>query len=546
MADQTKQVTLTIDGKPVTVPEGTTVLQACEKANSPVPFYCYHPGLSIAGNCRICLVEIAGAPKLQIACYTPATEGMIVNTTSDKTLDGRKDVLEFLLINHPLDCPVCDQAGECWLQDYYMQHGLYDQKFNEQKVKKPKVVPLGPTVMLDAERCILCSRCVRFTDEVSKTGEFGIFNRGDHSEVGLHPGKTLENNYSGNVVDICPVGALTDRDFRFKCRVWYLGATNSVCPGCSRGCNIQIHNNRERKWFPHIADGKRVMRLKPRYNADVNQWWMCDVGRYGYKPIDDNRIMHVGVKEHGALRDGSWEEAIEQLGSTLQRLKQANQLDQVGVILSSYLTNEDLYAAKRMFGELGITQLVFQRPPQGSADALLLQADRSPNAKGAQALGIAEGAEPLLERAIKRQLRVLVTFTQDLVLLFGEERVKSAASNLELFAFIGPNANQTTALAQLVLPSAAYAEKDGTFTNFQGRVQRITAAFECWADARPECDILSALATRVGLPVSFPDAPAIFAELSKRESAFHGLNYGNIGEQGVLLKHGAAPSVKNA
>ena len=546
MTEQLKQITLTIDGKQVTVPEGTTVLQACEKANSPVPFYCYHPGLSIAGNCRICLVEIAGAPKLQIACYTPATEGMIVNTTSDKTLDGRKDVLVFLLINHPLDCPVCDQAGECWLQDYYMQHGLYDQKFNEQKVKKPKVVPLGPTVMLDAERCILCSRCVRFTDEVSKTGEFGIFNRGDHSEVGLHPGKTLENNYSGNVVDICPVGALTDRDFRFKCRVWYLGATNSVCPGCSRGCNIQIHNNRERKWFPHIADGKRVMRLKPRYNADVNQWWMCDVGRYGYKPIDDNRITHVGVKEHGVLRDGSWEEAIEQLGGTLQRLKQANQLDQVGVILSSHLTNEDLYAAKRMFGELGITQLVFQRPPQGSADDLLLQADRSPNAKGAQALGIAEGAEPLLARAIKRQLRVLITFTQDLVPLFGEERVKNAASHLELFAFIGPNVNPTAALAQLVLPSAAYAEKDGTFTNFQGRVQRITAAFECWADARPECDILSALATCVGLPVSFPDAPAIFAELSKRESAFHGLNYGNIGEQGVLLKHGAAPSVKNA
>ncbi|MCI0534687.1 MAG: 2Fe-2S iron-sulfur cluster-binding protein, partial [Verrucomicrobiales bacterium] len=251
-----KSITLTVDGKPVTVPEGTTVLQACEKARSPVPFYCYHPGLSIAGNCRICLVEIEGTPKLQISCYTRAAEGMKVNTTSDAALAGRRDVLEFLLINHPLDCPVCDQAGECWLQDYYMQHGLYDPKFNEQKVKKTKAVPIGPTVMLDAERCILCSRCVRFTDEVTKTGEFGIFNRGDHAEVGLHPGKTLENNYAGNVVDICPVGALTDRDFRFKCRVWYLGSTKSVCPGCSRGCNVEIHYNRERDWRPHIAEGQ--------------------------------------------------------------------------------------------------------------------------------------------------------------------------------------------------------------------------------------------------------------------------------------------------
>ena len=176
--DAKKSVTLTIDGKPVTVPKGTTVLQACEQAQSPVPFYCYHPGLSIAGNCRICLVEIEGTPKLQISCYTTAADGMKVHTTSDKTLNGRRDVLEFLLINHPLDCPVCDQAGECWLQDYYMEHGLYDPKFNEQKLKKPKKVPVGPTVMLDAERCILCSRCVRFTDEITKTGEFGIFNRG--------------------------------------------------------------------------------------------------------------------------------------------------------------------------------------------------------------------------------------------------------------------------------------------------------------------------------------------------------------------------------
>ncbi len=530
-----KPITLTIDGKPVTVPDGTTVLQACEQANSPVPFYCYHPGLSIAGNCRICLVEIAGAPKLQIACYTRAAEGMVVNTTSDKTLLGRKDVLEFLLINHPLDCPVCDQAGECWLQDYYMQHGLYDSKFNETKNKKPKAVPIGPTVMLDAERCILCSRCVRFTDEVTKTGEFGIFNRGDRSEIGLYPGKELINNYSGNVVDICPVGALTDRDFRFKCRVWYLGETNSVCPGCSRGCNIQIHYNREREWRPHIADGERVMRLKPRYNPDVNQWWMCDEGRYGYRSIDQHRIPQVQVRCNGALEPSDWEQGLRQVAEALARLKAANALQQVGVVLSSHQTNENLYAAKRLFRELGITQVVFQRPKSGRADELLLQADKSPNARGAAALGIAEGAEALLERAIKKELRALFVFHQDLADLFGA-KWQQAAANLELLVFQGPNANATATLAHVVLPSAVYAEQDGTFTNFQGRVQRIHVALLPWAEAKPDWQVFSELSAVLGLGLSFADAPAIFAELAKHEPPFRGLTYASVSDRGAMLQ----------
>jgi len=531
-----KQITLTIDGKVVTVPEGTTVLQACEKADSPVPFYCYHPGLSIAGNCRICLVEIVGTPKLQISCYTRATEGMVVNTTSDKALVGRRDVLEFLLINHPLDCPVCDQAGECWLQDYYMQHGLYDQKFNETKIKKPKAVPIGPTVMLDAERCILCSRCVRFTDEITKTGEFGIFNRGDHSEIGLHPGKQLDNKYSGNVVDICPVGALTDRDFRFKCRVWYLGATNSVCTGCSRGCNIQIHYNREREWRPHIAQGERVMRLKPRYNSDVNQWWMCDEGRYGYKFIDEQRLTQVQVRENSSLRQGTWEEGLELLTSTLKRLRDAKQLDRVGVILSSHLTNEDLFVAKRIFGALGVKQVVFQRPKSGDQDGFLIQPDKSPNARGAQALGIPEGADALLEKAAKKELNVLIVFTQDLTALFEAAKVQQAVAALEQLIFVGTNTNPTAQMAHVVLPSAVYAEKDGTFTNGQDRVQRIHAALNPWAEARPEWQILLELAASLGLPVKFADAPSIFGELAAQEKAFHGLSYQLIGDQGALLK----------
>jgi NADH-quinone oxidoreductase subunit G len=530
-----KQITLTIDKKLVTVPEGTTLLQACEKAGSPIPFYCYHPGLSIAGNCRICLVEIQGSPKLQIGCHTRASEGMAVQTSSDKVLKARQDVLEFLLINHPLDCPVCDQAGECWLQDYYMEHGLYDQKFNETKNKKPKAVPIGPTVMLDAERCILCSRCVRFTDEITKTGEFGIFNRGDRSEIGLHTGKTLDNKYSGNVVDICPVGALTDRDFRFKCRVWYLGSTKSVCTGCARGCNIDIHCNREREWRSHIAKGGRVMRLKPRYNPEVNQWWMCDAGRYGYKFIDDNRITNVRLKGNGDFRIGTWEEALDLLSGKLAQLRDAKQLDQLGVILSSHLMNEDLYVAKRFFGELGVRQLVFQRPPPGDCDDLLIRSDKSPNAKGAQALGIAEGAESLVTKAAQKQLRALIVFTQDLSAVVDSARVQQAAGHLELLVFIGPNDNLTAQLAHVVLPSAVCAEKEGTLTNFQLRVQRLHAALMPWGEAKPEWKILALLAVKLGVSVQFANTASIFDELSQREAPFRGLTYQAIGEQGMPL-----------
>jgi NADH-quinone oxidoreductase subunit G len=416
-----------------------------------------------------------------------------------------------------------------------MQHGLYDPKFNETKNKKPKVVPIGPTVMLDAERCILCSRCVRFTDEVTKTGEFGIFNRGDHSEIGLHPGKQLANSYSGNVVDICPVGALTDRDFRFKCRVWYLGSTNSVCPGCSRGCNIQIHNNREQEWRKHVAEGQRVMRLKPRYNPDVNQWWMCDAGRYGYRFIDTDRLTEVQVREDGALRSGTWDEALAALAASLARMASANTLDQVGVILSSHLTNEDLYVAKRVFAELGVTQVAFQRPKLGDSDEFLIQADKSPNAKGAAALGLREGGEVLLEKARRKELRILYVFTQDLTQIFGESRVQEAVRGLELLVFQGANANKTAALAHLVLPVAVYAEKDGTFTNVQGRVQRFHAALDPLGASKPDWQILIELAAILGLRVTGVDAPAIFAEMAKAERSFRGLTYQAIGDQGGML-----------
>jgi NADH-quinone oxidoreductase subunit G len=261
--------TVEIDGTKVEVADGQTVIQAADRAGIEIPHYCWHPGLSISGNCRMCLVEIEKSPKLQIACNTRVTDGMVVHTTSEKTKTAQKAVLEFLLINHPIDCPVCDQAGECKLQEYYMDYDRQRSRMPlEDKVHKGKAIPIGQHVMLDQERCILCARCTRFCDEVTKTSELGIFERGDHSRIELAHGKTLDNPYSINVVDICPVGALTNREFRFKARVWYLERTDSVCGACANGCNMEIYHR----------EG-RIFRFQPRANMDVNDYWMCDAGR---------------------------------------------------------------------------------------------------------------------------------------------------------------------------------------------------------------------------------------------------------------------------
>src|SRR5262249_47270227 len=358
---------LSIDGRDVVVPDGTTVIQAAEKLGIFIPRYCYHPGLSIAGNCRICLVDVEKFPKLQIACNTPAAEGMVVRTRNAKAESGRRAVLEFLLANHPLDCPVCDQSGECDLQNFYLNFGLYNPRFREQKVKKQKAVPLGPHVMLDQERCILCSRRVRFTDEITRTGEFGIFNRGDHAELGLYPGSELNNRYSANVIDICPVGALTERDFRFKARVWYLSSAPTVCNGCSQGCNIDLHFVLDR---PHLNGGARVARVKPRYNPDVNQWWMCDEGRYGLGWIDHARLDRVV----------DWDLALDSIAEALAERRRT------AVIASAQLTNEELFLIRKIFHGGQVTARVPERP--GSSDDFLLKADKNPNTSGAALLGL--------------------------------------------------------------------------------------------------------------------------------------------------------------
>ncbi len=522
---------LTIDGKEIEVPAGTTVIQAAEKLGIFVPRYCYHPGLSIAGNCRICLVEVEKAPKLQIACNTPVTDGMVVRTNTQKVTEGQQSVLEFLLINHPLDCPVCDQSGECDLQNFYMQYGRYDPRFEEQKVKKPKAVPIGPTIMMDAERCILCSRCERFTDEISKTGEFGIFNRGDRAQIGLYPGKVLDNKYSGNVADICPVGALTDRDFRFKARVWYLSTAPSVCNGCSQGCNIDVHYVLDR---PHLADGARVMRLKPRENPDVNQWWMCDEGRYGYKFIDQGRLHEVVYRG----TESTWENALTQIAAGLAEAKAEGKQSTVGILPSTQLTTEELFLIRKIFMEsLGISQISVNVPSQpGYSDDFLIKADKNPNTAGARLLGQPLDASAIIEKALSGQIKALWVFGHDLVKLFGEEKVKRLSETLCVLIFVGSNENGTSRYAHWVLPSSVYLEKDGTFVNCQGRVQRIGQVLPPLKDSRPDWQILLDLAHRLQIPLTQRSPEEIFASIGHVVPAFAGLTYEKIGLQGIPLR----------
>ena len=492
--------TLSIDDRQVTVPRGASVLQAAEALGIYIPRYCYHPGLSTAGSCRMCVVDIEKAPKLEISCYTQAAEGMVVHTASERVKQARQNILEFLLTNHPLDCPVCDQSGECDLQNFYMEFGLYQSRYLENKVKRRKALPIGPHVMLDNERCILCSRCVRFCDEVSHSHELGVVNRGDKSEIALCPGKELDNPYSGNVIDICPVGALTEKEFRFQCRVWYLDRAPSICHGCSRGCNIEVHYNVLR---PYQSRGKRILRLKPRFNPDVNKWWICDEGRYGFEFVDAaDRLqdfeIHTGP-EAGTVNAGR---ALHMAHAWIQDSLDRCGVDSVGLLVSPRLSNEDLYAIRKLARRLGIDRIDFRNPAErpGYEDDFLIRGDKNPNTRGCLEMGLYrmetnDGAW-LAEEAAKGVLKVLIVFLHD---VSQAARFAGAIAGLEHLIFVGSNRNGTAGSAALVLPSAAWVEKSGSFTNFEGRVQRFERAVAPLAHALPETEIVAELAACFGI-----------------------------------------------
>ncbi|MCB0411278.1 MAG: (2Fe-2S)-binding protein [Bdellovibrionales bacterium] len=462
-----------INGIEVEVEKGETVIQAFMKLPQDIAHYCWHPGLSVAGVCRLCMVEIEGVPKLQIACNTEVKDGMVVNNTSDKVKEAVKWGLDFHLINHPLDCPICDQAGECGLQDQYMAFGKYDPEMAEPKVKKHKVVDLGPTIVLDTERCILCSRCVRFTSEISETHELGIFNRGDRSEIGTFESKPLDNNYSLNTVDICPVGALTSKDFRFRQRVWYLENSESICPGCSTGCNVKVYYNEEGLW-----------RIKPRYNPEVNGYWMCDQGRDTYKYVNAPfRLQQAVVADTTSPELKSAGQTVKELHSKISDIIAKKGVGSVALVLTGQYTNEEYEDLIEAFkDDLKVTQVYhWMNMPEkkDEFDGLLLRGDRNPNTHGL--------LKAMKDNGIQTQWKDFegkITKNEiEFVVVAGPENQNYFPDMNEKVALLGKvpqvvwlTSNPVKALESrkgftALIPTKTYAEKAGTFTNYKGLKQ---------------------------------------------------------------------------
>lgn len=546
-----------IDGKEIEFKQGQTIIEAAKEHGIEIPHFCWHPKLSVSGNCRMCLVEVEKMPKLVIACATVASDGMVVHTASPKAIAARNAVMEFLLINHPLDCPICDEAGECKLQDYAYQHSIGESRFVEEKVHKDKRVKIGPRVMFDAERCISCSRCIRFCDEIAKDPELTFTKRGDRVTITTFPGEELDNPYSMNVVDICPVGALTNADFRFKARVWDMSHTNSICVGCARGCNIEI-------WVRN----NEILRLTPRHNEDVNSYWMCDHGRLNtFKFVNaETRVDSPHIRKEGQLVRVSWDEAFAEAAS---RLKTFNK-DQIAVIGSPYATCEDNYLVSKFARSvLGTNNIDFIRHIDYSfADDILRREDLTPNSLGAELVGVRPQKNGLnidgIIKSIKDgKIKALYLIEDDV--LTADPELESFLAKLELFIVHTTNFNQSTNFADIVFPAATYAEKNGTFVNFQGRLQRIRPAvatievdrslegmslsrldkfgtkFDRWAqgkhfDARATWKIISSLSNVLGSKWRYQMAEDVFNEMTNSLPEFKGLDYDIIGDLGVQLK----------
>jgi NADH-quinone oxidoreductase subunit G len=512
----------TIDGKEIEVPAGTTVIKAALENGIEIQYFCWHPDLVVDGNCRTCMVEIEKMPKLQIACNTLVTDGMVVHTTSAKARDAQRSALEFLLINHPIDCPVCDQAGECYLQDNYMRYGLYDAKVEvEEKVRKRKVVDLGP-IMLDAERCVLCSRCLRFERDVTGTNTFEFRNRGDHTEIATFEERPVTHNYAGNLADVCPVGALLSHDFRFKMRVWFLKEHDSVCPGCSTGCNV----------YADERDGE-VHRLRPRRNPDVNKSWICDIGRASYKDIAlETRV--TGARVKGA---SAWEGVplAAALDAVAVRLKEAGAAS--AFVASPQATNEDLFAfrslAEAVGGKLDFRVGDPQNKVRVRSDNVLLREDRNPNTQGSLDLGMGrDGLAALLAACASGAVKAVLLQGPELL---RQRDAQDALAKVPFVAVMATHEGPELERAHAVLPAAVWAEVEGTFTNYQRRVQRLRRAVPPLGEARPRWEMAARLSRSLGHDFAAASARDVFTLLARAVPDYAGLDYRVLGETGMVL-----------
>ena len=523
-------------------PKGTRVIEACEQAGSYVPRYCYHKKLSSPGNCRMCLIEM-GMPKMgpdrkpvlgadgkpeinwmprpQISCAQDVSDGMGIRTDSPLAQECRKGVMEFLLINHPLDCPICDQAGECRLQEFSVEYGRADSRFLENKVKKPKNFELGPRVTLDDERCILCSRCIRFCQEIAQDDVLGFVDRGSHSVLTAHPGKRLENNYSLNTVDICPVGALTSSDFRFQMRVWFLKETKSFCTSCATGCNTVIGTRED-----------VIYRQTPRENDAVNSSWMCDYGRLNFDYLQsEKRLLQPEILSGDKLIAADWSTAIAHAAAQLKHFTGW----EIAIIASGRMTNEELWLTRQLATILG-TDLIDIVPRTGPSDDILLSADRNPNTNGARLLGVTNypgsRLREIVDGVASGRIRGLVALGEDAVEIGLTPQQLSA---LPAFVVMNLLENESTKAATALLPSFGFAEKRGSMINGKGRLQRLNRAIRGPGQARDDWEILRDLVQAYSGGNGVYTIEDVFKQMSESVQAFAGLSLSKIGDLGVQV-----------
>lgn len=537
-------VNVQIDGHWIQVPKGTRMIEACRQAEKEVPHYCYHPKLSSPGNCRMCLVqmgmpprpapgeepsygedgyqEIGWMPRPVIACANTVGENMGIRTGGELVEKCREGVMEFLLINHPLDCPICDQAGECSLQQFAVEHGNGTSRFEENKVKKPKNVDIGPRIRLDDERCIMCSRCIRFMDEVADDPVLGFTDRGTFTTLSVHPGRKLDSNYGLNTVDICPVGALTSNDFRFQMRVWFLKETPSIDVNCGTGCNTTI-------W----TRGNEVFRITPRENNEVNSAWMPDSHRLAFHEIhSEHRLTAPLVREAGNHTPAPLDKAVKEAALGFSGLAG----NEVAIIASARGTNEELLLVKKLKEALGTENLVLIGR-FGESDGKLISADRNPNTTGAKLILGDDNPFAKFDQ-IKGDI---VSGQIKAALVIGEDLTDCGYSlaeieKLEHLVALNILSNATAGEAHVVLPGASFAEKRGSMVNVTGRLQRLNRAILPPGEATPDWEILAALLSELN-----PEAPKpqkiqdVFQMLASEIGEFNDLTLQKIGDSGVQI-----------
>ena len=519
-----------LDGKTVEFEPGEKILSAAMRAGIQIPHYCYHPGMSVVATCRMCMVDVIDmgngrpAPKLQTSCSMDAVEGMKVETMNEKVKDAKELVMEYLLINHPLDCPICDQSGECVLQDYSFEFGSGKSEMEYSK-RVYGWRDIGTFVALERNRCIHCTRCDRFTREITGTNEFGMFNRGHELTVDTYSDRPMTNQFQGNMADICPVGAITEKEFRFKRRVWKLKKTPSICVGCSTGCNVTIE-----------YDKNEVFRLKPRDNPDVNKWWMCDQGRLTYKDLNirENRIAHPLGKTAEGFQEISWENAFSAIQEKISELQPTS--NEVIGLVDTHASNEELYLFKKLLKEgfdsdqLFFPDLEWEQPVSDFFINSLITSDKNPNRAGARMLGLkgAKSSEEVTSK-IPTGTKVLLVFGKP----FEDENLLSQAGNISLVINIAAWQSGWSETADVTLPGRLHSEKDATYTNKAGRVQRVNTAIRAFHKTRPDWMVLCGLMELLDVDNKADSAEAVFQELSENEKGFQGLQWESIGSDGI-------------